>query len=170
MHPHLKQVPLRHGDALVLPDRQIEFVYFMEKGLASTIAESAPEAPVEVGMTGCEGLVSIPIVLGSDRAPFRVVVQGPGEALRVTADDLRRIVVARPQVQDCLLRYIQSFLVQISQTAAANARFSTRQRPRSLAADGSRPDERESASADSRVSRADAGDEARHSQHFGSGA
>jgi hypothetical protein len=40
MHPHLEPVPLRHGDALVLPDRQIEFVYFIEKGLASTIAES----------------------------------------------------------------------------------------------------------------------------------
>src|SRR5215211_7959805 len=70
MHPHLEPVPLRHEDALVLPDRQIEFVYFIEKGLASTIAESIPDAPVEVGMAGCEGLVGIPIVLGSDRAPY----------------------------------------------------------------------------------------------------
>src|SRR3954449_6189433 len=46
MHPHLEPVPLRHEDALVLPDRQIEFVYFIEKGLASTIAESIPDAPV----------------------------------------------------------------------------------------------------------------------------
>src|SRR5215204_3804683 len=57
MHPHLERVPLRHGDALVLADRQIESVYFIEKGLASTIAESTPDAPVEVGMAGCEGLV-----------------------------------------------------------------------------------------------------------------
>ena len=128
MHPHLERVPLRHGDALVLPDRQIEFVYFIEKGLASTIAESTPDAPVEIGMAGCEGLVGIPIVLGSDRAPYRVVVQGPGEALRVAAQDLRRIVVARPGVQECLLLYVQAFLVQVSQTAAANARFSARQR------------------------------------------
>src|SRR5215208_2460139 len=126
MHPHLEPVPLRHGDALVLPDRRIEFVYFIEKGLASTIAES--DAPVEVGMAGCEGLVGIPIVLGSDRAPYQVVVQGPGEALRVAAGDLRRIMAARPGVQDCLLLYVQAFLVQVSQTAAANARFSARQR------------------------------------------
>src|SRR5215216_6005796 len=99
MHPHLERIPLRHGEALVLPDRQIEFVYFIEKGLASTIAESTPDAPVEIGMAGCEGLVGIPIVLGSDRAPL----QGPGEALRVAAEDLRRIVMARRQVQDCLL-------------------------------------------------------------------
>src|SRR5215204_3549006 len=105
MHPHLEPVPLRHGDALVLPDRQIEFVYFIAKGLASTIAESPPNAPVEIGMAGCEGLVGIPIVLGSDRAPYRVIVQGPGEALRVAAEDLRRIVMARRQVQDCLLLY-----------------------------------------------------------------
>src|SRR5215203_1319876 len=60
MHPHLEPVPLRHGDALVLPDRQIEFVYFIEKGLASTIAESTPDLPVEVGMAGCEAwLVSL---------------------------------------------------------------------------------------------------------------
>src|SRR5215203_929179 len=117
MHPHLEPVPLRHGDALVLPDRQIEFVYFIEKGLASTIAESPPNAPVEIGMAGCEGLVGIPIVLGSDRAPYRVVVQGPGEALRVAAQDLRRIVVARPGVQECLLLYVQAFLVQVSLTA-----------------------------------------------------
>src|SRR5215207_4379874 len=92
MHPHLEPVSLCHGDALVLPDRQIEFVYFIEKGLASTIAESTPEAPVEVGMAGCEGLVGIPVVLGSGRAPYRVVVQGPGDALRVAAEDLKRIV------------------------------------------------------------------------------
>jgi CRP-like cAMP-binding protein len=128
MHPHLEAVSLRHGDALVLPDRRIEFVYFIEKGLASTIAESTPDAAAEIGMAGCEGLVGIPIVLGSDRAPYRVIVQGPGEALRVAAADLRRIVMARRQVQDCLLLYVQAFLVQVSQTAAANARFSARQR------------------------------------------
>ena len=46
----------------------------------------------------------------------------------VAAEDLRRIVMARRQVQDCLLLYVQAFLVQVSQTAAANARFSARQR------------------------------------------
>src|SRR3954467_4213979 len=105
MHPHLEPVSLRHGDALVLPDRKIEFVYFIEKGLASTIAETTRYAPVEVGMAGCEGFVGIPIVLGSDSAPYRVVVQGPGQALRAAAQDLRRIVVARPRVQGCLLLY-----------------------------------------------------------------
>jgi len=128
MHPHLEAVSLRHGDALVLPDRRIEFVYFIEKGLASTIAESTPDAAAEIGMAGCEGLVGIPIVLGSDRAPYRVTVQGPGEAFRVAAADLRRIVMARRQVEECLLLYEQAFLVQVSQTAAANARFSARQR------------------------------------------
>ena len=110
------------------PDGRIEFVYFIEKGLASTIAESTPDAAAEIGMAGREGLVGIPIVLGSDRAPYRVIVQGPGEALRVAAEDLRRIVMARRQVQDCLLLDVQAFLVQVSQTAAANARFSARQR------------------------------------------
>src|SRR5215207_4893373 len=33
MHPHLEPVSLRHGDALVLPDRQIEFVYSSRRGL-----------------------------------------------------------------------------------------------------------------------------------------
>jgi hypothetical protein len=48
MHPHLERIPLRHGDALVLPDRQIEFVYFIEKGLASTIA-ALPTRPWRSG-------------------------------------------------------------------------------------------------------------------------
>ena len=72
MHPHLEPVPLRHGDALVLPDRQIEFVYFIEKGLASTIAESTPDAPEEIGMAGCEGLIGIPALpTGSHRPGSR---------------------------------------------------------------------------------------------------
>jgi hypothetical protein len=78
----VERVPLRHGDALILPDRRIEFVYFVEKGLASTIAEYTPDAPVEIGMAGCEGLVGIPIVLGSDRAPYRVVVKRCASRLR----------------------------------------------------------------------------------------
>jgi len=36
--------------------------------------------------------------------------------------------MARRKVQDCLLLYVQAFLVQVSQTAAAKARFSARQR------------------------------------------
>jgi hypothetical protein len=95
----LERVALPHREILAIPDGPIEFVFFIEKGLASTIAEPAPDAHVEVGMTGCEGMVGIPVVLGTDRAPHRVVAQGPGEALRVAADDLRRIFVARPPVQ-----------------------------------------------------------------------
>src|SRR5215213_4084840 len=98
------------------------------RGLPPLSPNPFPTRPWEVGMAGCEGLVGIPIVLGSDRAPYRVIVQGPGQALRVAAEDLKRIAVARPQVQDCLLLYVQAFLVQVSQTAAANGRFSARQR------------------------------------------
>jgi CRP-like cAMP-binding protein len=128
MHPHLEHVPLQHGEVLIAPDRRIEYLYFVERGLASTIAETTPDAHAEVGLVGCEGLVGIPVVLGADRAPHLVVVQGPGEALRVATDDLRRIMAARSQVQASLLLYVQAFLVQVSHTAAANARFSTRER------------------------------------------
>jgi CRP-like cAMP-binding protein len=128
MHPHLERVTLRHGEVLIAPDRRIEYAYFVERGLASTIAETAPDAHAEVGLVGCEGIVGIPVVLGADRAPYRVVIQGPGEALRIAADDLRRIMAARSQVQTSLLLYVQAFLVQVSQTAAVDARFSTRER------------------------------------------
>src|SRR4051794_18380986 len=123
MHPHLEHVPLQHGEVLIAPDRRIEYLYFVERGLASTIAETTPDAHAEVGLVGCEGLVGIPVVLGADRAPHRVVVQGPGEALRVATDDLRRIMAARSQVQASLLLYVQAFLVQDRHTAAGNGRF-----------------------------------------------
>ena len=57
-------------------------------------------------------------------APFHALVQGSGEALRLTAVRFRRALDGRPGLADAVKRYCYVLLRQVSQTAACT-RFHT---------------------------------------------
>ena len=117
----LKQVIETSGET-------IEQVYFLESGLVSVIAQSAPERLVEVGLIGNEGMTGLSIVLGDDLAVNRSIVQGEGQALRVAPASLRETMAARPAMREVFLRFVQSFLSQASQTALSNGRATIEER------------------------------------------
>jgi CRP-like cAMP-binding protein len=50
------------------------------------------------------------------------LVQSSGTALRITAEALREMMAASPSLSASLLRYVNVFMVQGSQTALANGR------------------------------------------------
>ncbi|MGU3407919.1 Crp/Fnr family transcriptional regulator [Methylobacterium brachiatum] len=66
-------------------------------------------------------MVGTPLVLSTDRGPFTTFIQGEGEALRISAADLRAALDASSALRDLLGRYVQSFIVQIGGTTYANS-------------------------------------------------
>ncbi|MCJ2139073.1 Crp/Fnr family transcriptional regulator [Methylobacterium sp. E-066] len=78
---------------------------------------------IEIGLVGRESIVGTPLVLGTDRGPFTALVQGDGEALRISATDLCAALDASPALRGLLGRYVQSFIVQVGGTAYANAKL-----------------------------------------------
>src|SRR3954462_2712283 len=69
--PHLEPVSLPARTALHEPGQVISHVYFPTSGVASLLAGGGVEAAV----VGREGMVGLPVFLGTDRSTGRCVVQ-----------------------------------------------------------------------------------------------
>jgi CRP-like cAMP-binding protein len=117
---HLEAVRLPQGKTLYQVGGAIRYAYFLKSGMASLLSVMDDGAAVEVGMVGNEGLVGLPAILRINNSPYQVVVQLPGNALRLRADLLRAEFDRGGQLQDLLLRYLHTVLTQISQSAACN--------------------------------------------------
>lgn len=127
LQPYLERVPLERGQFLSHANELIEYAYFIEKGICSVLGAFG-EDRLEVGMSGPEGMVAVPSVLGLDRAPQSYMAQANGEALRIPAQALQEIMRQNGPVNSTLLRYVHCFMIQTTQTAYANAEFTIDQR------------------------------------------
>jgi CRP-like cAMP-binding protein len=105
---------------LVEPNVRIDDIYFPRVGVCSMLAEEQDGGTIEVGTIGPEGFIGIAVILGGRSMPYRIIVQIEGDAWRIRADDLRRIVDERRHVRHLLLRYTQYFTNQLSQSVACN--------------------------------------------------
>jgi CRP-like cAMP-binding protein len=81
LHRHLEPVILEYRHLLYNTSESIEFVYFIESGVASLVQTMVNGQAAEVGTIGNEGFVGLPVLLGDDRGPASVYVQVPGMGL-----------------------------------------------------------------------------------------
>ncbi len=127
--PRLEKVPLVKKRILHHSRLPIEHVYFVEEGLISVVANTdAENHGVEAWLIGYEGMAGVPVVLGAETSPHRRMVQADGMALRMRASDLRQAMDEMPAFRGMLLLYVNSVLVQTSQSGACNAQHSIQQR------------------------------------------
>ena len=122
LEPKLERVPLDLGAVLIEAHQPIVHAFFPESGIVSTVANT-DEGRIEVGFVGREGFAGVPIILGANQTPHTSMVQGAGEGLRISADDLRAAIQVRPSIFRPLGLYAQALIVQMAQTAYANATF-----------------------------------------------
>ncbi|ANN62230.1 Crp/Fnr family transcriptional regulator (plasmid) [Mesorhizobium loti] len=127
VQPHLEAVTLGVREHLFRAEQKITHVTFPEYGIASIVADTE-EGRFEVGMVGSEGLVGTAVVLGVDRTPHTCMVQAAGEAFRIGADELQAAMDHSATLRALLLRFVHTFIVQVSQTAYANAGYSIEDR------------------------------------------
>jgi len=98
----------------------IQYGYFINSGLASILNVTSEGKSVEVGLTGREGFVGLPLLVGFLTSPTRAVTQIAGTALRVRAKDLIHLFPQCPQLVKLLNRYSQEFALQVTQVAVCN--------------------------------------------------
>ena len=116
----LEAVTLTAGEVLLEPGERIRHVYFPNDSQVSLLIVMADRKALEVGLVGREGMVGIPLALGVEISPVRVLVQGAGSALRMKAAGFRAVLARCAPLQRELLRYAYAKLVQARQTAACN--------------------------------------------------
>lgn len=119
--------PVALGYSITKPFARVSHIYFPESGIAS-VTTSAAAHHMEVGVIGREGFTGLPVVLGAESCPHDVFVQMPGMFTRISTEEFRHALDISPTLRTLCLRFVQTFLVQISFTAMANARFSVEHR------------------------------------------
>lgn len=128
LSPHLELVHLAPGKILYDVGDEVRYAYFPRGGVVSLLTTTEDGRSIEVGMIGNEGMTGLPVILRSNRAPFQVIVQLKGGALRIRGGALREEFNRGGKLQDVLLRYTHSLLIQVAQSAACNSFHTVRQR------------------------------------------
>ena len=127
--PDLADTPLPAGRVLNEPGRVITEVYFPLVGVVSVVADLGDDEIVETATIGREGMVGISVYLGATAPTERALVQVPGRALCMTADDLRgRITDIDGPLTAMLRRSTQALFTQVSRNAACNRVHTIRRR------------------------------------------
>ena len=120
LRSYLRLVPLKRGKVLWEPNQRIESVHFPNSGIISLVAVMVNGETVEVGMTGREGFVGTPVLLGVQSAPFRAVVTIGGDAFQIQSDVLCKILPVTPRLEGMMHRYVHVHTMQAAQSAACN--------------------------------------------------
>jgi CRP-like cAMP-binding protein len=121
IEPYIERVELHNRTTLIEPDTPIDYVWFPNSGVCSTLVHVDDGEAVEVGLIGREGMVGLPLALGGFANPFHVMVQMPGSALRIASEPFTDIVMdaGRPFCNG-ILKYANLFMANVAQTAACN--------------------------------------------------
>jgi CRP-like cAMP-binding protein len=118
--PFLLPVQLPRDFTLHAAKEPVEYVYFPEAGICSTVAAVEDGETVEVGLVGSDGFVGVPVILGAGQSPHRAFMQIAGHGFRVPVRIVTRLADELAPLRICLLRSVQAQLVQTAQTAACN--------------------------------------------------
>ena len=116
----LEPVTLTFGEVLYRPGEPIQHVYFPTDSLVSLLTLVEGHMALEIGLVGREGMLGIPLALGTNDSPMRALVQGSGTALRMKSAHFLSTFRQSAPLQREIYRYIHERMVQITQTAACN--------------------------------------------------
>jgi CRP-like cAMP-binding protein len=127
LHSRLELVPMTFGDVLYEVESKLVHVYFPTTAVVSLLSVMKDGACDETAFVGSEGIIGVPLFLGSETSPHRTVVRRTGHAFRLKGQLLLEEFNRSGAMQNVLLRYTQVLLTQISQTVACNRHHSVHQ-------------------------------------------
>lgn len=119
--PHLTRVPLMLNDTLAHAGEPIVDLCFPESSVIGFVDVLASGERLAVAITGREGFVGWPLLLGNDRWPHEAIVRTQsGTALKISADRLCEVIATSEGVRTSLLRFASSLVAQMTRTIASN--------------------------------------------------
>ena len=126
--PSLVHIDLPRGLVLSMPGQMIEYGWFMETGIASMVITARDGRETEASIVGYEGMVDVATILGEQETALRCFMQLPGSGYRIPARSLASAINESVTLRTLLNRFVHNVVVQIAQTALANASFTIEQR------------------------------------------
>jgi CRP-like cAMP-binding protein len=120
LFPHLKLVPLPLGMVVYESGATMRHIYFPTNSIVSLLYVMQDGASAEIAVVGNEGVIGVSLFMGGETTPSRAIVQSAGYAYRLTGNRLKQEFNRHGELLHILLRYTQSLLTQMSQTAVCN--------------------------------------------------
>ena len=118
--PHLQLVAMPLGKVLYESGDVLRHVYFPVDCIVSLLYVMENGESAEISVVGNEGLVGIALFMGGETTPSRAIVQSAGRACQLSAQKLKDEFRRNGNLQVSLLRYTQSLITQMAQTAVCN--------------------------------------------------
>lgn len=128
----LEPVWLPFGKILHEPGDRMQYVYFPTTAIVSLLHVMADGGSAEVAVIGNDGMVGIALFMGGETMPNRAAVLSAGHAYRLPGAVFKRESNRfggrrNGALNHLLLRYTQSLVTQMAQTAVCNRRHTVSQ-------------------------------------------
>lgn len=124
LFPFLELIDLPLGKALYESGDAMRHVYFPTDSIVSLLYLLESGASAEISVVGNEGLVGIALFMGGESTPSRAIVQSAGSAYRLSGPRLKAEFSRHGEMLALMLRYTQSLITQMAQTAVCNRHHS----------------------------------------------
>jgi CRP-like cAMP-binding protein len=124
----LEPVELATRQTLWESNARIRSVYFPRTCVVSLLVPLSENGPVEAATVGYEGMVGVPLVMGSDSTTTHALAQVAGTAFRVPATTFLRLLESDAALRSRSLRYAHALFEQTAQSVACNRRHSISER------------------------------------------
>jgi CRP-like cAMP-binding protein len=125
--PDLERVALTPGEVIYEAGYADRYAYFLNDSVVSLLSITESGKCAEVSVVGSEGVVGIDALVGGSNPCSQAVVQSAGTTYRVPSRLLKDVFNRHAEVRWLVLRYMQSLITQMSQTAVCNRHHSIAQ-------------------------------------------
>lgn len=124
LFPQLEFVPMPLGKPLYESGDPLRHVYFPTDSIVSLLYVMEDGDSAEIALVGDEGMIGVSLFMGGESTPSRAIVQSAGSAFRLLGQTLKDEFNRHGKMLFLLLRYTQSLLTQMAQTAVCNRHHS----------------------------------------------
>ncbi|MBI2801111.1 MAG: Crp/Fnr family transcriptional regulator [Gammaproteobacteria bacterium] len=124
LFPRLELVSLALGKVLYESGDTMRHVYFPTDSIVSLLYVMGNGASAEISVVGNEGVIGVALFMGGESTPSRAIVQSAGQAYRLAGQLLKNEFNRHEEILLLLLRYTQSLITQMAQTAVCNRHHS----------------------------------------------
>ena len=127
LFPQLKLVELPLGMSVYESGDVQRYMYFPTDSIVSLLYVLENGASAEIAIVGNEGVIGVSLFMGGKTTPSRAIVQSAGFAYRLGGRAIKKEFDRHGQMLHLLLRYTQSLITQMAQTAVCNRHHSVDQ-------------------------------------------
>lgn len=127
LFPFLEPCPLPLGKVMYENGDILSHAYFPTDAIVSLLYVLHDGSSTEISIVGKNGFIGIGLVMGGNSTPWNAVAQSRGNSFRLPAKVLRDEFNRHGELLTLLLRYAQTLLTQIAQTAVCNRHHTVKQ-------------------------------------------